>query len=159
MPAKGPGFGGSGRVGGGSRSAPAMRGSATRKPPKSTPTTYHGTSWKYKPGDVTKSTSATTSYSTAKRYSTSGRAGRGPWLPGTGPSAKASGKPTVYRVTPNGKTTTSTRKYRTTKSEVNSSGGWKIQGKAKASKVAMKAAPKPSTKKKTTRPNRKATEY
>lgn len=141
MSAKGPGFGSSGRVGGGSRGA-AMRGSAPRKPPKNTPTTYHGTSWKYKTGDVTKSTSATTSYSTAKRYSTSGRAGRGPWLSGTGPSPKASGKPTVYRVTANGKTTTSQRKYRTSKSEVNSPSGWKIQGKAKAPKATMRAVSK-----------------
>lgn len=136
-------YGSSGRVGGGSASA-AMRGSASRPAPKpKAPTTYHGTSWKYKTGDVTKSTSATTSYSTAKRYSTSGRAGRGPWPAGTSPSPKASGKPTVYKVKPAaGKTVTSQRKYRTSKSEVNSLGGWRITGKAKAPKVAMKAAKK-----------------
>ena len=142
MPAKGPGFGSSGRVGGGSGGA-AMRGAVYRKPPKTTAKLYHGTSWKYKTGDVTRSSSATTSYGTAKRYSASGRAGRGPWVTGTGPSSKASGKPTVYKVKPaSGKTVVSQRKYRTSKSEVNTNAGWTIKGKAKAPKAAMRAAKK-----------------
>lgn len=135
-----------GRVGGGAGSSrgASMRGSAPRPAPKPKPaTTYHGTSWKYKPGDVTKSSSATTSYRTAARYASSGRAGRGPWLPGTGPSPKAQGKPTVYRVTPaEGKATTSSRPYRTTKKEVNSPSGWKIEGKAKPPQRAVMRAEK-----------------
>lgn len=131
-----------GRGGGGSGSSgsAAMRGSAPRKPPKTKPaTTYHGTSWKYKPGDTTKSSSATTSYRTAEKYSKSNRAGRGPWPKGTGPDSKASGKPTVYRVTSEN-ASTSSRKYRTTKKEVTSSSGWKIEGKAKPPRTQMKTA-------------------
>lgn len=144
-------YGSSGRVGGGSASA-AMRGSAYRPAPKpKKPTTYHGTSWKYKPGDVTTSTSASTSYSTAKKYSTSSRAvSREEFSAKVAkrkPNPKAYGKPTVYKVKPaSGKTVTSQRKYRTSKSEVNSPGGWKIQGKAKAPKATMKTSAKPSSK-------------
>jgi hypothetical protein len=142
MPAKGPGYGSSGRVGGGAARGASMRGSAPKAAPKSKPaTTYHGTSWKYKPGDTTKSSSATTSYRTAEKYSKSNRAGRGPWPKGTGPDPKASGKPTVYRVTSEN-TSTSSRKYRTTKKEVTSPSGWKIEGKAKPPKTAMRAAAK-----------------
>lgn len=148
MPAKGPGFGSSGRVGGGSRNA-AMRGSAPRPAPKPKSTRYyHGTTWKYKTGDAVKSSSATTSYRIAKKYSSSNRAvSREEFAAKVSkrePNKKAYGKPTVYKVkSTTGNVKTSQRSYRTSKSEVNSS--WKVTGKAKAPRATMRAAAKMGT--------------